>query len=215
MLFICILLFINCNGQNNKTYEKEKENMEKFNIKEYETRLETNPFYEGYEEKNSYIKQYHLIKDGYVEESYSKNIVTFYVEEIITDTAYKTVKKYYKDGSMESIKYFFNDNLEIGNWEYFQDGKVIKTENKDQNYKTSLNDIIAFGDERNVDFTKSGNVTREFSNKINKYIWTLDWNTGKQSDNEEEYLFKKIIIDDSDKKIIKEESYFVNPFVRK
>lgn len=55
-----------------------------FDINKYESELRKNSNYEGYwKDENIFVKQYHIIKEGYIEEEYTKDLVENYIEEEI------------------------------------------------------------------------------------------------------------------------------------
>ncbi|WP_419868500.1 hypothetical protein [Chryseobacterium sp. CT-SW4] len=185
----------------------------KFDIEKYELNIKKDPSYEGYwKDKNTYIKQYHIIKDGYVEETYTKDLVESYVEEIIKNDRYRDVYTFDKTGSLQSVKHYFGSNLEIGKWLYYKKDVIVKTENKDENYAFTLEEVLKYGKTQKVDFTKTGEISKTTQSGV--HVWELDWNTGKISEDGESYLFKKVILDGNTGKEISTKEYYSHPFVR-
>lgn len=101
LVLILSMFFYNC-SENNKEKKALKQNIaasersnlqiRKFDIAKYETNIKKDPSYEGYwKSKDVYVKQYHVIKDGYVEEGYTKNLVQNYVEIEIKDDKFRDV----------------------------------------------------------------------------------------------------------------------------
>lgn len=225
IIFIWILLsFFNC-SESNKEKSVSNQNitpsvntnlqMTKFDIAKYEANIKKDPSYEGYaKDKDTYVKQYHIIKDGYVEETYTKSLVQNYVEEVITHNRIRDIYTFDNTGTLQSVKHYFGNNLEIGKWEYYQNGAVVKTEDKDENYAFNLNKVLKYGKDKKVDFTKNGEISRSQSKKYNAYVWELNWNTGKMAGDGESYLFKKAILNGNTGAELSVTEYTLNPLAR-
>jgi len=224
LFFLSILFLVNCNDFKtekrsiNEQYNKPMDNkiqLPRFDINKYEANLKKNPDYEGYQkDQDTYVKQYHSIKEGYVEENYEKSIVENYVEQYISNNRFETFQTYDKDGLLQSVTHYFADNVEIGEWYYYKDEKLVKTEDKDKNYPFSLDKVLEYGKKNNVDFTKSGKLSRFYSKAYGSYIYELQWNTGKKSADIEKSLFRKVVLDGSNGKELKSEEYYINPLAR-
>jgi len=223
-LFLIILFLVNCNdfktekrnitGQYNKQMDN-KMQLPRFDIAKYEANLKKNPDYEGYQkDEATYVKQYHTIKEGFIEEKYDKSIVENYVEQLISNNRFETFQTYDKDGFLLSVTHYFADNMEIGKWSYYKDEKLVKTEDKDKNFQFSLDEVLKYGKKNNIDFTKSGKLSRFYSKTYGSYIYELQWNTGKKSADMEKSLFRKVLLDGRDGKELKSEEYYINPLAR-
>lgn len=219
MLFT--ILFSNCEKSKSEPFQQStsisNKNMQatKFDIEKYESNLKKNPLYEGFQkDENVFVKQYHIIKNGYVEDGYSRNIVENYVEELVGKDRYKTKFTFDKNGNLESKKFYFGNNLEIGKWEYFKNGTLTKTENKDENYPFSLDEVLKFGKKNNVDFHKTGEISKKLSSEYNKYVWELTWNTGKLKADGKTYIFRKVILDGKTGEKLYDKEYELNPLKR-
>jgi hypothetical protein len=212
LLFIN-LIFLSCNGQIDNP---KKTAMQKFDINKYEENLKKDNGYEGYNKSNTvYVKQYHSIKEGYVEESYTKNLVENYIEENQYSNGFKDVMLYDKAGILTSLKKYFRDNVEIGIWQtYDASGSLIEEINKDEHYTFSIDDVLLFGKKNNVDFAKTGKVWREYSNEYKKYIWLLDWNTGKAGKAIDESIFRTVILDATNGISISDKTKSIQPVIR-
>ncbi|SHE38615.1 hypothetical protein SAMN05443633_101137 [Chryseobacterium arachidis] len=215
------ILFNNCEKNKSEIIVQNtsisKKNMQtiNFDIEKYESNIKKNPLYEGFQkDENTYVKQYHIIKDGYVEDGYSKNIIEHYVEEFIGKDRYKTKFTFNKNGNLESKKKYFGNNLEIGKWEYFKNGVLSKTENKDENFSFGLDDVLKFGKKNNIDFQKTGEISRQFSKEFNKYIWELTWNTEKLKADGKTYIFRKVILSGLTGEKLYDKEYDLNPLRR-
>ncbi|MFP3833311.1 hypothetical protein [Chryseobacterium sp. SIMBA_028] len=225
IIFIWLLLsFFNCSeGNTGKSVSNQNIiqsvntnlQMTKFDIAKYEANIKKDPSYEGYaKDKDTYVKQYHIIKDGYVEEAYTKSLVQNYVEEIITHNRFRDIYIFDNTGTLQSVKHYFGNHLEIGKWEYYQNGAVVKTEDKDENYAFDLNKVLKYGKDKKVDFTKNGEISRSQSKKYNAYVWELNWNTGKMAGDGESYLFKKAILNGNTGAELSVTEYTLNPLAR-
>lgn len=219
-----LLSFFNC-SDGNKDKSVSKQNitpsvnthlqMTKFDIAKYEENIKKDPSYEGYaKDKNTYVKQYHVIKDGYVEDTYTKSIVQNYVEEVITNDRFRDIYTFDNTGILQSVKHYFGNNLEIGKWEFYQNGTIVKTENKDEHYAFDLNKVLKYGKDKKVDFTKTGEILKTQSKKDNAYVWEINWNTGKIAGDGESYLFKKAILKGDTGAELSVTEYTMNPLAR-
>ncbi|MGU3373616.1 hypothetical protein [Chryseobacterium sp. M5A1_1a] len=225
IIFIWLLLsFFNC-SEGNKEKSVSNQNitpsvntnlqMTKFDIAKYEANIKKDPSYEGYaKDKDTYVKQYHVIKDGYVEENYTKSLVQNYVEEVITHNRIRDVYTFDNTGILQSVKHYFGSNLEIGKWEYYKNGTVVKTEDKDENYTFDLNKVLKYGKDKKVDLTKNGEILRSQSKKYNAHVWEINWNTGKMAGDGESYLFKKAILNGNTGAELSVTEYTMNPLAR-
>lgn len=224
LFLICFLFLINCNNIKkedinvNTKYNKPMDKNLKlphFDVEKYEANLKRNPLYEGYQkDKNTYVRQSHGIKDGYIEETYTKSLVTNYVEQYIGDDRFETFYIYDNNGNLRSISHYFADNLEIGKLNYYKNDILVKTQDKDENYPFSLEKVLKYGKDNHVDFTKTGMLSRSYSKTYGTYIWDLNWNTGKKSDNGEKFIFKKEILDGNSGKVLLSKEYHTNLFQR-
>lgn len=226
IIFISLLLSLlnNCSegnkgktisGQNITTSVNTNSQMTRFDIPKYEANLKKNPSYEGYaKDDHTYVKQYHIIKDGYVEEAYTRSLVQNYVEEVITNNRIRDVYTFDHEGTLQSIKHYFGNSLEIGKWTYYQNNNVVKTEDKDENYTFNLDKVLQYGKNKKVDFTKNGEISRSKSPKYNTYVWELEWNTGKLAGDGESYLFKKVILNGNTGAELSSTEYTLNPLAR-
>lgn len=223
-LLISFLFLVNCNDfktekrniteQYNEPMDK-KMQLPRFDIDKYEANLKKNPDYDGYQkDPDTYVKQYHSIKEGYIEEKFEKSIVENYVEQLISNNRFETFQIYDKGGFLLSVTHYFADNIEIGQWLYYKDEKLVKTEDKDKNFQFSLDKVLEYGKKNNVDFTKSGKLSRFYSKTYGTYIYELQWNTGKKSADIERSLFRKVVLDGSNGKELKSEEYYINPLAR-
>jgi hypothetical protein len=212
LLFIH-LIFLSCNGQINNPKQTA---MQKFDINKYEENLKKDNGYEGYSKSNTvYVKQYHGIKEGFVEESYTKSLVENYTEEYQNSNGFKDVMTYDKAGILTSLKKYFRDNVEVGIWQtYDASGRLKEEINKDEHYTFSINDVLLFGKKNNVDFAKTGKVWREYNNEYKKYIWLLDWNTGKAGKAIDESIFRMVILDATNGNTISDKTKSIKPFIQ-
>ncbi|AZA79537.1 hypothetical protein EG347_19550 [Chryseobacterium sp. G0186] len=219
-----LLSFFNC-SDGNKGKSVSKQNitssvntnlqMTKFDIAKYEANIKKDPSYEGYaKDKNTYVKQYHVIKDGYVEDTYTKSIVQNYVEEVITNDRLRDIYTFDNAGTLQSVKHYFGNNLEIGKWEFYQNGNLVKTEDKDEHYAFDLKKVLQYGKDKKVDFTKTGEILKTQSKKDNAYVWEINWNTGKIAGDGESYLFKKAILNGNTGAELSITEYTLNPLAR-
>lgn len=216
-----------CNGQQPKMKKTVKDNpvnteakkvkMEKFDIRKYEERKMQDPAYDGYKKDDHlYVQQYNSIKEGYISTGYEKDLVTGYTENFQYKDGRRTVKDYDRDGNLVHVGYFFSDHLEIGTWEQFDPaGKLIKTENKDLHYRYSLEQVLAFGKTKDVDFIQTGKLDRYFSDKLHAYVWKLYWNTGKPGKQEGESVFRTILLDASNGTVLSDEETSSSPILIK
>jgi len=209
MLFGITIAF-SCNSIGQKDNKLKHTSMERFNIEKYEKNIESNPSYEGYQVNDSvFIKQYHIIKEGIVEDKYNRNIVINYIEEAKANNGFKTVKVFNKGGEIILIKHFFKDNVEIGLWQWVQSGEIIREENKDKGYLFGINDVLMYGKQNNVDFSTTGKIEKGHTG--NTPMWKLEWNTQKLGVSEGQMVFKNVSINASNGKIITSKEYSVNP----
>ncbi|WP_073239176.1 hypothetical protein [Pedobacter caeni] len=214
MMILLLGMFTACNGQHapnkeltkpvSKKEEKKIVHMEKFDIKKYEERKKKDFSYEGYQkDDNLYIQQYNGIKEGYVEMEYDKSLVTEYIEELQYKNGHRIVRTYDLEGNIKQNREYFSIDMEVGKWRDFSPaGLVLKEEDKDENYKMSLDRILAFGRENHVDFGETGKVKRYRSPDTKKYVWELYWNTGKPGKASGEATFRTVIIDDLSGKVM-------------
>lgn len=225
IIFVWLLLsFFSCsNGSKEKPVSNQNITpsvnnnlqMTKFDIAKYEAKIKADPSYEGYaKDGNVYVKQYHVIKDGYVEETYNRDIVQHYVEEVITHNRFRDIYTFDHTGTLQSVKHYFGNNLEIGKWTYYQNGTVVNTEDKDKNYAFDLNKVLQYGKDRKVDFTKNGEISRSESKQYNAHVWEITWNTGKIAADGESYLFKKVILNGNTGAELSSKEYYLNPLAR-
>lgn len=217
------LLLLSCRQKEfNKTYISNKhknmqstEDKKKFDINKYEENLKKNEFYEGYRrDAHTYVKQYHFIKQGYVEETYNRNLVENYVEEVITDDRYRDIYTFDHDGNLISVKKYFGNGVEIGSWIYYEGDRIDRQENKDVGFSFTLQDVLVYGKKNNVDFLRSGDIKKIQFGPSNSNAWELTWNTGKISADGETYLFRKVILDGKSGKELVSKEYFLNPLIR-
>jgi hypothetical protein len=212
LLFINII-FLSCNGQIDSS---PKTAMQKFDINKYEENIKKDNGYEGYNKSNTvYVKQYHSIKEGYIEEGYAKNLVENYIEEYRYTNGFKDIKIYDKEGILIKVEKYFGDNLEIGNWQnYDVSGRLTGEIKKDEHYKFSIDDILLFGKKNNVEFAKTGKILREYNEGYKKYIWLLDWNTGKTGKAIDESIFRTVILDAADGSTISDKTKSIQPVIQ-
>lgn len=184
-----------------------------FDINKYESELRKNSNYEGYwKDENIFVKQYHIIKEGYIEEEYTKDLVENYVEEEIFKNRLRDVYIYSNQGVLQYIKHYFGNNLEIGEWASFKNGILLKKEDKEKNYKFKFTQVLDYCKDKNIDILTKGEIVKR---KIDQnYIWEITWNTGIISENGESYLFKNIMLDGTNGKEISIKEYYFNPLVR-
>lgn len=184
-----------------------------FDINKYESELRKNSNYEGYwKDENIFVKQYHIIKEGYIEEGYTKDLVENYIEEEILKNRLRDIYIYSNQGVLQSIKHYFGNNLEIGEWATFKNGILLKKEDKEENYKFKFIQVLEYCKNKNMDLLTKGEIAKR---KIDQnYIWEITWNTGIISENGESYLFKNIMLDGTTGKEIRIKEYYFNPLVR-
>lgn len=225
IFLLCVLsiLFENCNFEKKNLIKNKNVNltinrnvqMQKFDIEKYESNLRRNPLYEGYQkDEDTFVKQFYTIKNGYIEKMYTKSLVQNYIEQYIRKDRFEDYYIYDKDGALQTVTHFFGNDLEIGKWLFYEDHKLIKTDDKDKNYPFNLDSVLSFGKRNKVDFTRSGKITRSKSSKYGFYVWDLTWNTGIKSPDGEKSIFKNVILDGASGKILFEEEYMVNPLSR-
>lgn len=226
IIFVWLLsmLFYNCSESNKEkkalnqniiTSANTNVQMRKFDITKYESNIKKDPSYEGFwKSKDIYVKQYHVIKDGYVEEGYTKNLVQNYVEIEIKDDKFRDVYAFDNTGILQSVKHYFGNNLEIGKWTYYKNNNVVKTENKDENYAFTLDQVLKYGKDKKVDFVKTGEISKSKSQEYNMYVWEISWNTGKIADDGESYLFRKVILNGNTGAELSSKEYYLNPLAR-
>lgn len=205
---------INLKSQKNNSMENHKI-PKRFDIQSYESKIKKDPFYEGYQkDSKTFVKQYHILKNGYVEENYTKEIVQNYVEEIITEDRFRTVYTFDNKGILYSIKKYFGNNLEIGEWIYFQDEKKTNVEDKDSGYQFLIHDVINYAKSKNLNLLKTGDIERIRYHEQNFPAWKIKWNTGTLSADGESYLFKEIILDGKTGRELESKDFFLNPLAR-
>lgn len=221
-ILIFLFLLIGCtkdlkkesNLKLNKSMEiNDSLQIKKFDIEKFESNLKKNPSYEGYQKnKETYIKQFYTIKSGYIEDSYTRNLVENYIEQYITNDRFNTFYKYDKSGELQFVSYYFGKNLEIGEWITYENGKIIKKEDKEEKYSFKFNQVLKYCKDKGMNLLKKGEVLKTKDGQ--KYTWEITWNTGKVAEDGESYLFKKIILDGNTGKEISIKEYTFNPLGR-
>lgn len=226
IIFVGLLsmLFCNCSEKNKekialnqivRTSANTNSQMRKFNVTKYESNIKKDPSYEGYwKDKDIYVKQYHLIKDGYIEGNYTRSIVQNYVEIEIKNNKFRDVYTFENTGILKSIKHYFGNNLEVGKWIYYQNNNIVKTEDKDENYTFTLDQVLKYGEHKKVNFLKTGEISKSQSKDYGMYVWEISWNTGKINNDGESYLFRKVILNGNTGAELSSKEYYQNPLAR-
>ena len=220
-IILLYLFLIFCNSCNLKEIKIEESKLmntniqtQKFDIEKYESNLKTNPLYEGYQkDERIFVKQFHTIKDGYIEETYTKTLVENYYEQYISDDRFETFYKYDAKGILLSVSHYFADNVQIGKWKYYENGNLIKTEDKDIGYSFDIYKVIKYGKDNKVDFNKTGEIIKSSSPKFSKNVWELNWNTGTFSEDDRS-LFRSVILDGNNGNVLSKSEYYINPLHR-
>ncbi len=212
-LSLCVLLAGgtgSCNAQSpqQNTYH----HMKKFDIAAYERKIMDDPsVIEFKNEQGTLVQQYHHIQEGYVEENFDKTIVAEYVEEHTDkEGGYRTVYVFDAQGDLKEVRYFFGPDMEIGQWKRYVGGREELTD-KDKDYESSVAQILEIGNRHQVNLRRNGHLKRLFSDEYKTHIWVLEWNTGQEGLQEGTYVFRKMIVRDSDRKILLNEENTIVP----
>ncbi len=225
IIIVLFIAFLNLNCNDSKKVEKNKFEKNKmmtnesqvrnFDIEKYEDNLKKSSEYDGYSiNQDTYVKQYHIVKEGYIEETYQKNLVANYVEEIILNNKFRDVHSFDNNGKIISTKHYFGNSLEIGKWVFYEKENQVNIEDKDENFQFSLDQVIKYGKQNEVDFLKTGEIIKSNSKIHNCHVWELTWNTGKMENDGESYLFKKVILNANSGKQLETKEFYLNPLAR-
>lgn len=226
LIFTLLLtqFFFNCvnkkNEESNIEYlnNKKMENSEipkRFDISNYESNIKKNPFYTGFQkDTETFVKQYHTIKEGYVEEKYTRELVQNYVEEVIIQNRFRDIYTFDNKGILQSLKHYFGNDLEVGEWTYYQNDKRMKVEDKDIGYEFNIHDVINYGKKNKINLLKTGEISKIKFGSLNTFCWQIKWNTGILDKDGESYRFKEVILDGKTGKELSSNEFFMNPLSR-
>ncbi len=179
-ILICLVLTItSCKPQNKETQTVDKiRHYEMENKHEYNNLL--NKDFEKFDVKAFYkenvdgLAKTYTLYENLIEESAGENGGWFLKNETSQKSLYTKYKEYYHNGNIKSKKTTFGSGCPIGiEYEYDENGKLIKETDLDKPYKINVEDIIEFLKKNEADFNSYLSVNRSYDEKVKKGSWEL------------------------------------------